>query len=178
MGRGRASAPHSSDPVTWGANAVYDIVDGRLEFRSHYKMPGPQGEYENCVAHNGSIVPVPGRDIFVQSWYQGGISLMDFTDSSNPIEIAYFDRGAINDEQLVVGGFWSSYWYNGRIYGTEITRGIDVFALEPSDFLTAEEVEAAEAASYANTRFNPQTQTQVIWSEADIEAAEASRSGG
>ncbi|MHA7820328.1 MAG: DUF305 domain-containing protein [Erythrobacter sp.] len=174
-GRPRCKA---SDPMTWGANAIYDIVDGKLEFRSHYKMPGPQGEFENCVAHNGSIVPVPGRDIFVQSWYQGGISLMDFTDSSAPKEIAYFDRGAIDDEQLVVGGFWSSYWYNGRIYGTEITRGIDVFALEASEFLTQEEVAAAEAASYANTRFNPQTQTQVIWSEADIEAAEASRSGG
>ncbi|EAQ28276.1 putative secreted protein [Erythrobacter sp. NAP1] len=174
-GRPRCKA---SDPMTWGANAIYDIVDGKLEFRSHYKMPGPQGEYENCVAHNGSIVPVPGRDIFVQSWYQGGISVMDFTDSANPTEIAYFDRGAIDDEQLVVGGFWSSYWYNGRIYGTEITRGLDVFALEPSEYLTAAEIAAAEAASYANTRFNPQTQTQVIWSEADIEAAEASRSGG
>ncbi len=174
-GRPRCKA---SDPMTWGANAIYDIVDGKLEFRSHYKMPGPQGEYENCVAHNGSIVPVPGRDIFVQSWYQGGISLMDFTDSDNPMEIAFFDRGPINDEQLVVGGFWSSYWYNGRIYGTEITRGIDVFALEPSEHLTAAEIEAAEAASYANTRFNPQTQTQVSWDESVIEEAAASRSGG
>jgi uncharacterized protein (DUF305 family) len=174
-GRPRCKA---SDPMTWGANAIYDIVDGQLEFRSHYKMPAPQSEYENCVAHNGSIVPVPGRDIFVQSWYQGGISLMDFTDSSNPQEIAFFDRGPINDEQLVVGGFWSSYWYNGRIYGTEITRGIDVFALEPSEFLTAAEISAAEAASYANTRFNPQTQTQVSWDESVIEEAEASRSGG
>ncbi len=174
-GRPRCKA---SDPMTWGANAIYDIVDGKLEFRSHYKMPGPQSEYENCVAHNGSIVPVPGRDIFVQSWYQGGISLMDFTDSSNPQEIAFFDRGPINDEQLVVGGYWSSYWYNGRIYGTEITRGVDVFALEPSEFLTAAEIAAAEEASYANTRFNPQTQTQVTWDESVIEAAEASRSGG
>ncbi len=174
-GRPRCKA---SDPMDWGANAIYDIVDGKLEFRSHYKMPGPQSEFENCVAHNGSIVPVPGRDIFVQSWYQGGISIMDFTDSSNPQEIAFFDRGPINSEQLVVGGFWSSYWYNGRIYGTEITRGIDVFALEPSEFLTAEEIAAAEAASYANTRFNPQTQTQVSWDESVIEAAEASRSGG
>ena len=174
-GRPRCKA---SDPVTWGANAIYDIVDGKLVFRAHYKMPGPQTEWENCVAHNGSIVPVPGRDIFVQSWYQGGISLMDFTDSSNPTEIAYFDRGPINTEQMVVGGFWSSYWYNGRIYGTEITRGIDVFALEPSEFLTAGEIAAAEAASYQNTRFNPQTQTQVIWSQADIEVAAESRSGG
>ena len=174
-GRPRCKA---SDPMTWGANAIYDIVDGKLEFRSHYKMPGPQSDYENCVAHNGSIIPVPGRDIFVQSWYQGGISLMDFTDSANPYEIAFFDRGPINTQQLVVGGFWSSYWYNGRIYGTEITRGIDVFALEPSEYLTAEEIAAAETASYEDTRFNPQTQTQVTWDESVIEAAEESRSGG
>ena len=174
-GRPRCKA---SDPMTWGANAIYDIVEGKLEFRSHYKMPGPQGEYENCVAHNGSIIPVPGRDIFVQSWYQGGISLMDFPDSSKPKEIAFCDRGAINDEQLVVGGFWSSYWYNGRIYGTEITRGIDVFALEPSEHLTEAEIAAAEAASYANTRFNPQTQTQVTWSEEVLESIEESRQGG
>ncbi|MEM6909396.1 MAG: DUF305 domain-containing protein [Pseudomonadota bacterium] len=174
-GRPRCKA---SDPMDWGANAIYDIAEGKLEFRSHYKMPGPQTDMENCVAHNGSIIPVPGRDIFVQSWYQGGISVMDFTDSANPKEIAYFDRGPIDEDQLVVGGFWSSYWYNGRIYGTEITRGIDVFALEPSEFLTEAEIAAAEAASYANTRFNPQTQTQVTWDESVIEAAEESRKGG
>ncbi len=171
-GRPRCRA---SDPMTWGANAVYDIVDGKLQFRSHYKMPGPQGDTENCVAHNGSIIPVPGRDLFVQSWYQGGISVMDFTDSSNPVEIAYFDRGPIDEEQLVVGGYWSSYWYNGRIYGTEITRGVDVFALEPSEYLNPAEIAAAEAASYANTRFNPQTQTQVTWDAGVMEAAKASR---
>ncbi|UAB78267.1 DUF305 domain-containing protein [Erythrobacter sp. SCSIO 43205] len=174
-GRPRCKA---SDPMTWGANAIYDIVDGKLEFRSHYKMPGPQSDTENCVAHNGSIIPVPGRDLFVQSWYQGGISVMDFTDSANPKEIAFFDRGPIDDEQLVVGGYWSSYWYNGRIYATEITRGLDVFALEPSEFLTAEEIAAAESASYANTRFNPQTQTQVTWDDDVIEAAANSRKGG
>ncbi len=174
-GRPRCKA---SDPMTWGANAIYDIVDGKLEFRSHYKMPGPQSDTENCVAHNGSIIPVPGRDLFVQSWYQGGISVMDFTDSANPKEIAFFDRGPINEDQLVVGGFWSSYWYNGRIYGTEITRGIDVFALEASEHLTAEEIAAAETASYANTRFNPQTQTQVTWDDDVIEAAANSRKGG
>ncbi|MEO0698288.1 MAG: DUF305 domain-containing protein, partial [Pseudomonadota bacterium] len=174
-GRPRCKA---SDPMDWGANAIYDIVDGKLEFRSHYKMPGPQTDMENCVAHNGSIIPVPGRDLFVQSWYQGGISVMDFTDSANPVEVAFFDRGPIDTEQMVVGGYWSSYWYNGRIYATEITRGIDVFALEESEYLTSAEIEAAEAASYANTRFNPQTQTQVTWDESAIEAAEASRKGG
>ena len=128
------------DPLTWGANAIYDIVDGKLEFQSYYKMPAPQVDVENCVAHNGSIVPVPGRDIFVQSWYQGGISVIDFTDSANPIEIAYFDRGPIDAERLVVGGFWSSYWYKGKIYGTEIIRGIDVLTLLPSEYLSENEI--------------------------------------
>ncbi|MEQ8771697.1 MAG: DUF305 domain-containing protein [Erythrobacter sp.] len=174
-GRPRCRA---SDPMDWGADAIYEIVDGKLEYRSHYKMPAPQTDMENCVAHNGSIIPVPGRDIFVQSWYQGGISVVDFTDAANPQEIAFFDRGPISDEQMVVGGYWSSYWYDGRIYGTEITRGVDVFALEPSEHLTEAEIAAAEAASYAGQRFNPQTQTEVTWSDAAIEAAEASRKGG
>ena len=134
------------DPLTWGADAFYDIVDGQLEFRSYFKMPAPQVEQENCVAHNGSIVPVPGRDIFVQAWYQGGISVIDFTDSANPVEIAYFDRGPINAENLVVGGFWSAYCYHGRIYGTEIVRGLDVLALVPSEHLSENEIAAAAVA--------------------------------
>jgi uncharacterized protein (DUF305 family) len=174
-GRPRCKA---SDPKTWGANAIYDIVDGKLVFRAHYKLPAPQSDKENCVAHNGSIIPVPGRDLFVQAWYQGGLSVMDFTDSANPAEVAYFDRGPIDDEQLVLGGYWSAYWYDGRIYGTEISRGIDVFALAPSAHLTEAEIAAAGAAKYEGGRFNPQTQTQVTWDEAAIEAAEASRKGG
>ena len=98
------------DPLDWGANAIYDIENGKLEFRSHFKMPAPQKESENCVAHNGSIIPIPGRDIFVQAWYQGGISVIDFTDSSNPIEIAYFDRGPYLEDELIPGGFWSVYY--------------------------------------------------------------------
>ncbi|MFN4038475.1 MAG: DUF305 domain-containing protein [Erythrobacter sp.] len=174
-GRPRCRA---SDPMTWAANAIYDIVDGKLVFRSHYKMPAPQTDKENCVAHNGSIIPVPGRDLFVQAWYQGGMSVMDFTDSAKPREIAYFDRGPISTEQLVVGGYWSTYWYNGRIYGTEITRGIDVFALEPSEFLTAEEIAAAGKAIYAGELFNPQTQTEVTWPADVMAGLEASRKGG
>ncbi|WP_371809534.1 DUF305 domain-containing protein [Croceicoccus sp. YJ47] len=158
-GRPRCRA---SDPKNWGADAIYEIVDGQLEFRSLYKLPAPQGDKENCVAHNGSIIPVPGRDIFVQAWYQGGISVVDFTDPANPFEIAYFDRGPIDEDQLVTGGYWSAYWYNGRIYATEITRGLDVFALEPSEFLSAEEIAAAEAADQGNT-FNPQQQFPVTW---------------
>ncbi|HKX54983.1 MAG TPA: hypothetical protein VJN01_02730, partial [Xanthomonadales bacterium] len=145
------------DPVTWGADAIYDIVDGKLEFRSHYKLPAPQVEQENCVAHNGSIIPVPGRDIFVQAWYQGGISIIDFTDSSKPVEIAYFDRGPIDAEHLTLGGYWSVYWYQGHIYGTEIYRGLDVFKLLPSEFLSANEIAAAELANQG-ALFNPQQQ--------------------
>ena len=174
-GRPRCQA---GDPMDWGANAIYEFKDGKLDYASLYKMPAPQTDKENCVAHNGSIIPVPGRDIFVQAWYQGGISVIDFTDAKNPIEIAYFDRGPVDEDQLVTGGYWSAYWYNGRIYATEISRGLDVFALEPSEFLTAEEIAAAEQAQYPDGVFNPQTQTQVTWPQAAVDAAVASRQGG
>jgi hypothetical protein len=165
-GRPRCQA---HDPRNWGANAIYDIIDGRLQFRSHYKLPAAQGERENCVAHNGSIVPVPGRDIFVQAWYQGGISVMDFTDSSNPREIAYFDRGPISGERPILGGFWSAYWHGGRIYGTEIARGLDVLSLTPSQHLTANEIAAAALANQGD-RFNPQQQFPVTWPDHPVVA--------
>jgi hypothetical protein len=150
------------DPLDWGADAIYNIVDGKLEFQSYFKIPAPQLEQENCVAHNGAIVPVPGRDIFVQSWYQGGISVIDFTDSTQPVEIAYFDRGPIDAEALVTGGFWSSYWYNGLIYGTEIIRGLDVLELTPSEYLSAHEIAASNMADLGSV-FNPQQQFPVSW---------------
>ncbi|MFZ9396548.1 MAG: DUF305 domain-containing protein [Erythrobacter sp.] len=174
-GRPRCQA---GDPVNWGANAFYSIKDGKLVYAGTYKLPAPQTDKENCVAHNGSIIPVPGRDIFVQAWYQGGISVIDFTDPKNIREIAYFDRGPLDKDQMVVGGYWSAYWYKGRIYATEISRGLDVFALEPSEFLSAEEIAAAEAASYPGNLFNPQTQTQVTWSKDVLDRLEASRKGG
>ncbi|NKI36611.1 DUF305 domain-containing protein [Wenzhouxiangella sp. XN79A] len=158
-----------SDPRTWGANAIYDIVDGQLEFQGYYKIPAPQGETENCVAHNGSIIPVPGRDLFVQAWYQGGLSIMDFTDSENAVEIAYFDRGPIDSEELVTGGYWSTYWFDGRIYGTEIVRGLDVFALTPSEYLTENEIAAAELAVDGGV-FNPQQQFVVTWPDVPVVA--------
>ena len=105
---------------------------------SYYKLPAAQGDTENCVAHNGSLIPVPGRDIEVQAWYQGGISVMDFTDAAHPFEIAYFDRGPIDPKMLVLGGDWSAYWYNGYIYGSEIARGLDVFELTPTQVPDAE----------------------------------------
>jgi uncharacterized protein (DUF305 family) len=157
------------DPLTWGADAIYDIVDGKLEFRSHYKLPAPQVEQENCVAHNGSIIPVPGRDIFAQAWYQGGMSIMDFTDSSNPVEIAYFDRGPIHEEHLILAGYWSTYWYDGRIYGTEIARGLDIFGLVPSEYLTENEIAAAELADQGEL-FNPQQQFPVTWPHVPVVA--------
>ena len=150
------------DPLDWGADAIYDIVDGKLEFRGYYKLPAPQLEQENCVAHNGSIVPVPGRDIFVQAWYQGGLTVIDFTDTAHPVEIAYFDRGPIDAEALVMGGYWSTYWYQGHIYGTEIARGLDVFALTPSPFLSESEIAAAALADGGGV-FNPQQQFPVQW---------------
>ena len=154
------------DPLTWGADAIYDIVDGKLVYKSHYKMPAPQLETENCVAHNGSIIPIPGRDIFVQAWYQGGISIIDFTDSENPKEIAYFDRGPIDEEQLVTGGYWSVYYYEGYIYATEIVRGLDVFKLIPSEYISEDEIAAAAAAYPAQGYkrvFNPQQQVPMAW---------------
>ena len=174
-GGGNFPRCRAGDPRTWGANAFYAIEHGTLVYRGHYKLPAPQSDMENCVAHNGSIIPVPGRDIFVQAWYQGGISVIDFTDAANPKEIAFFDRGPIDKDQLVLGGYWSAYWYKGQIYATEITRGIDVFALEPSEFLTREEIAAAEGAIYPGDVFNPQTQTQVSWPAPLEEAARASR---
>ena len=158
-GRPRCRA---QDPLTWGADAFYDIVDGKLQFRSHYKMSAPQTDTENCVAHNGSLIPVPGRDLFVQAWYQGGVSLVDFTDSMNPVEIAFFDRGPIDEEELITGGYWSTYWYNGHIYGTEISRGLDVFALQSSDYLSENEIAAASLPEL-NGIVNAQTQKIVEW---------------
>jgi uncharacterized protein (DUF305 family) len=168
-GGGSRPRCRSYDPRNWGADAIYDIVDNKLVYKGTYKLPAPQTETENCVAHNGSVIPVPGRDIFVQAWYQGGLSVIDFTDSANPTEIAYFDRGPISDKAEVLGGYWSTYWYNGRIYGTEIARGLDVFELAPSTYLTANEIAAAKAANQAGT-FNPQQQFPVSLPDAPVVA--------
>ena len=169
-GGGRARC-RAWDPLDWGADAIYDIVDKKLVFKSHYKMPAPQLETENCVAHNGSIIPIPNRDIFVQAWYQGGISILDFTDSSNPKEIAYFDRGPILEDILITGGYWSTYYYDGFIYGTEITRGLDVFRLIPSEYISKKEIEAASNAfpAVGDNVFNPQQQFPMAWPDTYLE---------
>jgi uncharacterized protein (DUF305 family) len=169
-GGGSRPRCRASDPLNFGANAIYDIVDGRLVFRGYFKIPAAQTVTENCVAHNGSVVPVPGRDVFVQAWYQGGLTVVDFTDSTRPFEIAYFDRGPVSDEKLVTGGFWSAYYYDGRIYASEIVRGLDVLALEPSGFITANEI-AAAAQAVNDTVFNPQQQFAIAWPHAPVVAA-------
>ena len=160
-GGGTRPRCRATDLPTWGANAIFDVADRKLRFGGYYKMPAPQTDSENCVAHNGSIIPVPGRDIMVQGWYQGGLSVFDFTDSTKPVEIAFFDRGPIDAKQLITGGYWSTYWYNGHIYGAEIARGLDVFRLTPSEYLTQNEIDAAVMVRFET--FNAQQQPKVTW---------------
>lgn len=151
-----------TDPMDWGANAIYSIgEDHQMTFESYYKMPAPQTEKENCVAHNGSMIPVPGRDIMVQSWYQGGISVFDFTDPENPFEIAFHDRGPIHPDRMEMGGSWSVYWYNGVLVNSEIARGLDIFQLTPSPYLTENEIAASRTVELE--RFNPQGQVKFNW---------------
>ena len=160
-GGGTGARCRSTDDLSWGGDAIYDIVDGELQFRSYNKLPVVQTNQENCVSHIPSLVPVPGRDIFIQAWYQGGVSLVDFSDSSNPVEIGYFDRGPVSPTALVLGGLWSTYWYNGLTYGSEIARGFDVYGLEPTDDLSANEIAAAQEVQVG--RLNVQHQDPITW---------------
>jgi hypothetical protein len=160
-GGGLGARCRANDPNKWGADAIFHLKDDKLSFANYYKMPAAQGDTKNCVAHNGSLVPVPGRDIEVQAWYQGGVSVMDFTDPEHPFEIAYFDRGPIDPQTLVLGGEWSAYWYNGYVYGSEIARGLDVFELTPTKFLTQNEIDAAKTVQVAE--LNAQNQRKISW---------------
>lgn len=160
-GGGTQPRCRATDPMNWGADAIFNLSKGKLTLASYYKMPAPQTETENCVAHNGSLIPIPGRDIEVQAWYQGGISVMDFTDSANPIEIGYFDRGPLDKEKRILGGYWSAYWYNGYVYGSEIARGVDVFKLVPSKFLTQNEIDASNQVHF--DELNVQNQPKITW---------------
>ena len=179
-GGGIGARCQATNPSTWGANMVATIENRTLAGRSFHKLPSAQGATENCVAHNGMIIPVPGRDLMVQAWYQGGVSIMDFTDPAKPVEIAFFDRGPIDAGRLYVGGSWSAYWFNGRIYSSEIVRGLDVLRLVPSEHLSAAEIAAAEAVTLGT--INPQTQTRVAWADTpDVAAAyldQLTRAGG
>jgi hypothetical protein len=160
-GGGLGARCRPNDPNKWGADAIFHLNNGKLTFASYYKLPAAQSDTENCVAHNGSLIPVPGRDIEVQAWYQGGVSVMDFTDAAHPFEIAYFDRGPIDSKMLVLGGEWSAYWYNGDIYGSEIARGLDIFELTPTKFLTQNEIDAAKTVRVAE--LNVQDQQKMEW---------------
>ncbi len=160
-GGGLGARCRATDPNKWGADSIFRLEGNKLKFASYYKVPAAQTDTENCVAHNGSLIPIPGRDIEVQAWYQGGISVMDFTDAEHPVEIAYFDRGPIYPNMLVLGGHWSAYWYNGKIYASEIARGLDIFELTPTKFLTQNEIDAAKTVRVAE--LNVQNQQKIEW---------------
>ncbi len=160
-GGGVAPRCQATDKPEWGANAVFTLTDRKLKPAGYYKLPAAQSATENCVAHNGSLIPIPGRDVMVQAWYQGGISVFDFTNPAKPVEIAFFDRGPMDPQRLALGGYWSAYWYNGYIVGSEIGRGLDVFKLTPSELLSQNEIDAAMLVK--TDALNPQLQTRITW---------------
>jgi hypothetical protein len=161
-GGGGGAKCRESDPREWGADAIFTLDGHDLTFESYYKLPAPQTAVENCVAHNGSLIPIPGRDVMVQGWYQGGISVFDWTDAANPVEIAFFDRGPVNPDQIESGGSWSVYWYNGVIVNSEIARGLDILELVPSEHLSQNEIDAAKSVRLEY--LNVQGQPKFVWS--------------
>jgi hypothetical protein len=150
-----------TDKPEWGANAIFTLAGNTMTFQSYYKLPVAQTANENCVAHNGTLVPVPGRDIMAQGWYQGGVSVFDWTDAAHPKEIAFFDRGPMDSTKMLFAGSWSAYWYNGYIYSSEIARGLDVFELTPSGFVTRNEIDAAKTVRFEY--LNAQEQPKIVW---------------
>jgi hypothetical protein len=151
----------ASDRHEWGADAIFTIVDGKMQFQNYYKMPAAQTQFENCVAHNGSLIPIPGRDVMVQAWYQGGISVFDWTDPQHPREIAFFDRGPADSTRMAPGGSWSAYWYNGNIISSEIARGLDIFELTASPLISQNEIDAAKSVHF--DYLNTQGQPKLVW---------------
>jgi hypothetical protein len=143
----------------------------KLTQHAYFKLPTAQSAQENCVSHNGGLIPVPGRDLYVQGWYQGGVDVMDFTDPDHPIEIAYFDRGSIDApddttkaserSRYTIGGSWGAYYWNGMIYSSELDRGFDVYELTPSEHLSANELAAAKLVTLEE--YNPQSQPKLVW---------------
>ena len=160
-GGGGAPKCRASDPREWGADAIFAIVDGKMRFQSYYKLPVVQTPQENCVAHNGSLIPIPGRDVMAQSWYQGGVSVFDWTDAAHPREIAFFDRGPVDSTRMGDGGTWSAYWYNGVIVSSEIGRGLDILELTPSGLISRNEIDAARSVRF--DYFNTQGQQKFVW---------------
>ena len=151
----------ATDKREWGADAIFTLTDRTMQFQSYYKLPAPQTAQENCVAHNGSLIPIPGRDVMVQSWYQGGISVFDWTDAAHPKEIAFFDRGPMDSTKMVGAGSWSAYWYNGVIVSSEIARGLDIFELAPSGFISQNEIDASKSVHL--DYLNVQGQQKFVW---------------
>ena len=160
-GGGAAPRCRDTDKMEWGADALFTIENGKMKFHTYYKMPAAQTSQENCVAHNGSLIPIPGRDVMVQAWYQGGLSVFDWTDADHPKEIAFFDRGPIAADRLVSGGSWSAYWYNGLIYSSEIARGLDIYELMANPLLSANEIAAARTVKLDH--WNVQMQQKIVW---------------
>ncbi len=160
-GGGGQAKCRASDRKEWGADAIFTLVNGKMQFQSYYKMMAPQTVNENCVAHNGSLIPIPGRDVMVQSWYQGGISIFDWTDPRNAHEIAYFDRGPVDSTRMGNGGTWSVYWYNGVMVSSEIARGLDILELTPSAHISQNEIDAAKTVKF--THLNAQGQPKLVW---------------
>src|SRR5205823_14466817 len=160
-GGGLAPKCRVTDKHEWGADAIFTVAHDTMKFQSYYKLPAPQTSNENCVAHNGSLTPVPGRDIMVQGWYQGGVSVFDWTDPAHPKEIAYFDRGPMDSTKLVGAGSWSAYWYNGYIVSSESARGLDILELQPSGFLSQNEIDAAKLVHF--DYLNVQDQPKLVW---------------
>jgi hypothetical protein len=160
-GGGGAAYCRKDDPKNWGADAIFRIVNGKMVFQSYYKLPAAQTALENCVAHNGSLIPIPGRTIMVQAWYQGGLSIFEWTDPKHPHEIGYFDRGPNDGTRMVGGGFWSAYWYNGQIIGSEMQRGLDIFELTPSPAISQNEIDAAKTVR--SEFLNVQDQQKFVW---------------
>ena len=160
-GGGGAPKCRASDPKEWGADAIFAIENGKMKFKGYYKMPAAQTAMENCVAHNGSLIPIPGRDVMVQAWYQGGVSVFDWTDPANAKEIAFHDRGPIDSTHFTMGGSWSVYWYNGVMVSSEIARGLDIFELTPSQYLSQNEIDAAKTVHF--DYLNTQGQPKLVW---------------
>ena len=160
-GGGSQPRCRDTDKPEWGANALFTIENRKMHFKSYYKLPAPQTSFENCVAHNGSLIPIPGREVMVQGWYQGGISVFDWTDVSHPKEIAFFDRGPLDATRLIGAGSWSVYWYNGLIVSSEIARGLDIFELLPSGLISQNELDAAKTVTF--DYLNAQEQRKIVW---------------
>ena len=178
-GGGTSPMCQANSMMEMGGNTILTI-DEKRQYKQHayFKIPTVQTVEENCVSHNGGLIPVPGRDIMVQGWYQGGVSVMEFTDPDNPKELAYFDRGSIDQPRIVdgpqpppgsndrpqrgtIGGSWGAYWWNGLIFSSELDRGFDIFELLPSDQLSANEIAAAKLVKWSE--YNPQSQPRIEW---------------